>query len=31
MLLMSPQTTVVCFLGVLAALCSGLEFKERGE
>lgn len=28
---MSPQTTVVFFLGVLAAFCLGLEFEERGE
>lgn len=28
---MSPQTTVVFFLGVLVAFCLGLEFEERGE
>lgn len=28
---MSPQTTVVFFLGVLVAFCYGLEFEERGE
>ena len=28
---MSLQTTILCFFGVLAAYCRGLEFGERGE
>lgn len=31
MLLMSPRTSLACFLSVLVAFCSGLEFEERGK
>lgn len=31
MLLMSPRTTVLCFLSVFLAFCSSLEFEERGK
>lgn len=30
-LLMSPGTTLVCFLSVLVAVCSGSDFEEGGK